>query len=285
MKKWLLLVSAIWGLALPVWAQKKGAPYQLTLDDDSIYVETFSPANNDENRFTANNSIYVVNREWTYDYRYENQAGRKFWFEPTLNTAGAGSSWRWISVDSAGSATVRQVRLTVKAGLGPFVTMPGYNQTIMQYDFLSTNGVAPFNEQTGVVENEKNVWMHPPRSEFFRILELNPFPYIQAPFEVGNRWRWRLTIGDHWQDARWKTWSGKIVTTYQYEIMSIQTIKTPAGSFACYEIRAMATSRLGQTQLTAYFSKQAGFVKLDYTNIDNSKTILTLSKISPATAR
>ena len=280
MRQILLSIGITWGLALPLWGQKNTAPYELVPDDDSIYVEKFASSNTDENRFTANNSIYVANRQWTYDYYYENQTGQKFWFEPVPTRVGA-DAWRWVSVDSVSNTTVRQVRLTVTAGLGPFVTMPGYDQTIIQYDYLSAVGMSPFNEQTGVVENEKNVWMHPPRSQFFRVLELNPFPYIQAPFQIGNRWRWRLTIGDPWQDVRWKTWSGTILNTYEYEIISIQTIETPVGSFSCYEIRAVATNRLGKTQLTAYFSKQAGFVRLEYVNIDGSKTVLMLNSMDP----
>ena len=280
MKQSLLIISIIWGLALPVLAQKSSPSYQLVLDDDSIYVEKFADANKDENRFTANNSIYIVNRQWVYDYYYENKVGHKFWFEPVAG--GAGSRWHWVSTDSASNTTVRQIQLTVMAGLGPFVNMPGYDQTIVQYDFLSATGASSFNEQTGVIENEKNVWMHPPRSQFFRILELNPFPYIQAPIQIGNRWQWRLTIGDPWQDARWKTWSGKMLNTYQYGITNIQTIKTPAGSFRCYEIKATATSRLGQTHLTAYFNEQAGFVRLEYVNIDGSKTVLSLNRLTPS---
>ena len=284
MKQLLFLFGLTWGLISPVSAQKKLPAYQLVLDDDSIYVEKFAPSEKDENRFTANNSIYVVNRQWTYDYYYETKTGQKFWFESAANSAGMDSLWRWVSIDSLNSAAIRQVRLTVQAGLGPFATMPGYDQTIMQYDYLSEAGPSSLNEQTGVIENEKNIWMHPPRNQFFRVLELNPFPYIQTPFQVGHRWRWRLTIGDRWQDGRWKNWSGRILNNYQYEITNIQTIETPAGSFQCYEIKATATSRLGQTHLTAYFNLQAGFVRLDYMNIDGSKTVLVLNKLDPPAA-
>ena len=282
MKVLLLVMGLAGGLIFPVLAQKKLPNYELILDDDSIYVEQFAPAEKDENRFTANNTIYVVDRQWTYDYYYETKTGQKLWFEPVVGNNAPG--WRWVSPDSAGNNTIRRVQLTVKAGLGPFVNFPGYNQTIMQYDFLSATGSSSFNEQTGIVENEKNVWMHPPRSQFFKILELNPFPYIEAPYQIGRQWRWRLAIGDHWQDGRWKTWSDLVQNTYQYEITGVQTIQTPAGTFRCYEVRATATSRLGHTHLTAYFNQQAGFVRLDYVNIDGSKTVLSLNKLTLFTA-
>lgn len=277
----LLLLLLAWLFALPAFAQTKPWPYQLVLDDDSIYVEQFSPAETDENRFTANNTIYVVDRQWVYDYHYKAKNKKTYWFTATSGANGSDSAWRWVSPDSAGSTTVRQVRLRVTAGLGPFVNFPGYNQTIIQYDYLDANGPSSFNEQTGVVENERNVWMHPPRTNFFRILELNPFPYIQAPYRTGHRWQWHLTIGDSWQDARWKTWSGRIENRYQYEIKGIQSVKTPIGTFSCYKVHATATNRLGHTQLTAYFNQQVGFVRLEYTNIDGSKTVLSLNKVMP----
>lgn len=47
--------------------------------------------------------------------------------------------------------------------------------------------------------------------------------------------------------------------------------------FACEVTNeSTATSRIGSTQLTAYFHPGYGFVKVDYTNIDPSKTVLEL---------
>ena len=43
-----------------------------------------------------------------------------------------------------------------------------------------------------------------------------------------------------------------------------------------------ATSRLGETHLTALFHPKYGFVKLDYTNIDGSRTVLELTEWSLA---
>ncbi|MEM6642611.1 MAG: hypothetical protein AAF616_06500 [Bacteroidota bacterium] len=34
-------------------------------------------------------------------------------------------------------------------------------------------------QNTGIVENDQNIWLHPPRSSFFRILEICPFPYVR----------------------------------------------------------------------------------------------------------
>lgn len=53
-------------------------------------------------------------------------------------------------------------------------------------------------------------------------------------------------------------------------------ITTKLGKLKCFVIESEASSELGTTRLVAYFHPKYGFVKLDYTNIDGSKTILTL---------
>jgi len=47
---------------------------------------------------------------------------------------------------------------------------------------------------SGTIENEGNVWIHPPRDNYFKIIELNPFPYIKAPYNIGAKWAWKLKI-------------------------------------------------------------------------------------------
>lgn len=118
--------------------------------------------------------------------------------------------------------------------------------------------------------------MHPPRDKYFRILELNPFPFIKAPCEVGNKWEWELEIGSFWGDERWRTWEGSITNTYRYEITAEKTVNTEFGELEVYEITATASSRLGETGLTALFNPKYGFIDLAYQNIDRSRTVLEL---------
>ena len=134
-------------------------------------------------------------------------------------------------------------------------------------------------EMTGAIENEMNVWIHPPRSNFFKILELNPFPYIKSPYQIGTKWNWKLEIGDHWADKRWLEWKGGIENNYDYEIKEKKNISTKLGNLECYIIHSKAKSRIGETELISYFNPNFGFVKLEYKNIDGTKTILELEKV------
>ncbi|MBP5649649.1 MAG: hypothetical protein J6X01_01055, partial [Bacteroidales bacterium] len=123
----------------------------------------------------------------------------------------------------------------------------------------------------GIVENERNLWMHPNRDCLLQVLELNPFPYIQYPIKKGKTWKWRLTIGSQWGDERWKTWTGSIVNKYKYKITDTNCeVVTPMGTLSCVKVEAIAKSRIGKTRLTAYYNDTYGFVKMDNTNIDGS---------------
>lgn len=255
-----------------------------TIFDEGIYVEKFDSTNISENRFTANNQIYLEGNKLTYDYYYENRDGKRYKFQE-LKGAGdldfneKGKAWVFVPIDCLSENTIDKLILTVKYGLKPMINNdPDYNQTVISYEYPQISGKETFSSSTGLIENEKNIWVHPPRDKFFRILEINPFPYIQAPYEIGNKWNWSLKIGSFWGDSRWKTWDESIENTYLYEIKEKKKIKLAIGEVECYVIQSTANSSIGQTHLTAYFSMNMGFVKLDYTNIDSTKTVLELIK-------
>lgn len=99
-------------------------------------------------------------------------------------------------------------------------------------------------EKTGLVENEKNVWVHPPRTNFFSMLEFNPFPFIMSPYEIGNKWTWSLNIGSQWADKKWKTWDGQITNLYTYEIIDKKVVPTKLGNLECYIVMELQKAEL-----------------------------------------
>ena len=44
-------------------------------------------------------------------------------------------------------------------------------------------------ESTGIIENDKKVWIHPPRSGEFALLEYFPFPELQFPAICKHKYR------------------------------------------------------------------------------------------------
>ena len=250
-------------------------------DDDGISVEKFDSTNVNDNRYNQNNSIYKVSRKFTFSYFYSDTLGENFLMtKGNLNKQNM-YDWTFEKMENKNPNSVYQIILTVKSGLSPFIEqLPDYNQTVISYDFKQLNGdVWPNNEKTGVVENVKNLWMHPPRTDFFKILEMNPFPYVKEPLKIGNSWTWKLKIGSYWSDKRWLVWEGLIENIYNYKITDKVILQTKLGEIECLVISSNAISKLGETKLTSYFNNQFGFVKLDYTNIDCSKTIIELEKM------
>ena len=73
---------------------------------------------------------------------------------------------------------------------------------------------------------------------------------------------------------------GDILKKFQYKITDKTEIERPFGLLECYVVESIAKSSLGTTGLEAYFHPDYGFAKLSYTNINGSKTNLTLSEYS-----
>ena len=250
-------------------------------DDDGITVEKFDSTNVNENRYNENNTIYKVGRKFTFSYFYLDTLGAKYLMtKGNLNIQNI-YEWSFEKFEDKNPNSVNQIILTVKSGLSPFIQqLPDYNQTVIGYDFKQLNGEFwTSNEMTGAIENVKNLWMHPPRTDLFKILEMNPFPYIKEPLNIGNSWTWKLKFGSHWADKRWLVWEGSNENIYNYKITDKVILQTKLGNIECFVITSNAVSKLGETKLTSYFNSQYGFMKLDYTNIDGSKLFIELEKV------
>lgn len=253
------------------------------IDDDGITVEKTDSAKQYDEVYNTNNVIYTVGKKFTYSYFYQNTKGEKFLMkrgkavlQPKGHTI---YDWEFVNIDKTDNETVNHLILIPSLG-NPFGKyFPDYNQTAISYEYFMNNGQSLTIETTGAIENEMNVWIHPPRNNFFKILELNPFPYIKAPYKIGTKWKWKLKIGDQWSDKRWLEWKGEIENIYDYEIKEKKNISTKLGNLECYIVLANAKSRIGETELISYFNPEFGFVKLEYKNIDGTKTILELINV------
>jgi len=252
------------------------------IDDDGITVEKLDKSKTYDQNYNDNNKIFVIGKSYKYSYYYEGLNEKKYLItkgKEIQNDNYKIFDWDFIEFERQNSETIKSIILIANLG-NPFEKdIPEYNQTSISYQYLKNNGEFFTMEVTGAIENEKNVWIHPPRSNFFKILELNPFPYIQSPYQIGTKWNWKLNIGDHWSDKRWMEWKGGIENAYDYEIIDKKNIETKLGNFECFIIKSKAKSRIGETELTSYFNEKYGFVKLEYKNIDGTKTILELEKV------
>lgn len=245
------------------------------LNAGGVLVEKLNRKDKDPNRYTRDNTIYKPGYSFEFSFKHIDPQGEIALFKSPEGTR----SWEFVPVSDSTvlKDVVNAIRLIPMPGTDPELSRGSeYRQTLVSYRYLSEGNPLRFGEITGLIENQGNVWLHPPRVRYFRILELNPFPFIKAPYQVGNAWEWDLKIGDHWSDERWKTWKGRVQMKYKYQITENLDMQTELGILNCYRIESTASSRLGVSRLTAYFNLEYGFVRLHYTNIDGSQTILEL---------
>jgi hypothetical protein len=270
---------AIWCLSSFACHAQRAAP-QFTLDDLAIMVEKFDSLNKDQNRYNQDNKIYKVGKRFTFSYAYRDPTGRFLQLAKADTVSQHEAAWRLVPAEQRTDQAVSHIILSVVPGLSPFIQVyPDYNQTVILYDFKLVEGGSWTNEMTGVIENQKNLWLHPPRTGLFSILELDPFPYIKQPLHVGASWTWKLEFGDHWADKRWLVWKGKNENVIQYRVTGKKLIHNSLGALPCYVVESEATSALGSTKLVAYYNEKVGFVKLAYTNIDKSSLTLELQRV------
>ena len=133
-----------------------------------------------------------------------------------------------------------------------------------------------FRGSVGAVENAKEFWIHPPRYGHYRILELNPFPYLKLPAVSGKKWGWEVYAPAYYADPAWARWQGTVRVRFHYALGGEVQLATPLGSLRCTRIQASGTSKLGTTALEAFFHPAYGFVQLNYRNIDASRVQLKM---------
>lgn len=130
-------------------------------------------------------------------------------------------------------------------------------------------------ETTGVIEDSKRIWIHPPREGDFEFTELAPYPEIQKPFKEGKKWKSILKIGEGWGE-----WEGLTVRS-NYKIIGKTNFSTPMGDFNnCWQVDASAESKTGIFTLRLYFHPEYGFVFLEYHKPSGEIVILELVKLN-----
>jgi len=255
---------------------KNQIPEGLELILDGIYVESYDNTHN-SNHYTADNEVYKSGVVHEFEYHFINTKGDTLFYK-NLNDKNIpyGKRWKFVNKENVDEKTVTGYKLTVNKGGGK----DDYTQSIIEYkNILNYDSLSSSYSNTGLIENSENIWMHPNRFSLFRITQLNPWPFIQKPYEVGNKYSWSLKTGSSWGDERWLTWEESVETKYQYKIVGEASVKVGSKEYPCLVIEGEGTSKLGKTFSTTYFNETVGFLKIEYTNIDSSQLIIKLKEI------
>lgn len=242
--------------------------YELVTYSGDLKVEKFDSTASDQNRFNHNNRIYKVGSTFIYTYQYFTKQGQP------KNFRFLEDGWEFLESQET---DINEITLKVKSGLEPMIEwIPEYNQTLISYQPSNKDSY----ELTGLIENEANIWMHPPRDGMFRILQLSPYPSLVYPLKEGVEWSWIFKVGSHYADKRWATWDGNITITTTYKIGAKESRQTQWGDLEVWPIMAEATSELGTSRMTAIFNDDLGFLEMIFVNIDSSKITFKLKEVN-----
>lgn len=125
------------------------------------------------------------------------------------------------------------------------------------------------NYQTGIIENDEKIWLHPPRHENYKILEYSPFPYVKFPLKIGEFWNWELALGDYWACEELGI-SGDDIMEYNYKIDCIENLNIYGQPAECYKIISKSINPKIRSSWKAWYNVKYGFVKMVYSNVDKS---------------
>ncbi len=125
----------------------------------------------------------------------------------------------------------------------------------------------------GVIENEREIWMHPIRHNQYIFTEVAPFPEVKLPLEVGKTWEGGIGGLGGWGD-----WDDTTIRS-NYTVKEKKTIQLPIGAVECWVIEATSTFELGESKATFHFSEDFGFVKMDYTNYVGQRLVFEMVEI------
>jgi hypothetical protein len=240
------------------------------IDNDNL-----SPTDRDEERYNRDNKVYKSNTEFVFDYIIvKNGDSLKCQFS---NQEYGIPKWQLVKPDDTDTLTVQTVSIAV---------LPYYlndTQTGMDFRYYNKNQqqIREF-EATGLIENDKNTWLHPPRSQFFAITEFNSFPFIKTPYAIGTKWTSGLTVGYFDSYLRFSfnlTWEGVLNTKETLEIIDKVQLPTALGVLPCFVVKGICTSALTESTSLFYYNETFGFVKIVYDLFDKSRLEFNLKQI------
>ena len=233
------------------------------------FSQGFKTLDIEKKNVDSDNKIFKIGRAFIYDYEIiENDSVYKMSYIGGLPD-------RKFKLINRNSDTINS-RIHLIVSKFDKSEKTNKNQTEINYlyspDFAYVSG-------TGIIENENNIWLHPPRDGLFSSLETCPFPYVKFPVEIGKEWKDKMKIGDQWCNEKWGVWEKKLLLSYEYKTTQKTKINTKLGELECYVIESTAKSEIGESKLKSFFSEKYGFVRLEYEMVTGLKVNLWIDNL------
>jgi hypothetical protein len=184
----------------------------------------------------------------------------------------AGSVFNYAIEYNKGNISVRDTVIMENTGKGWKAAPETSREMVIHYSFAHIDtsifrGIPDIGwvhtDSTGAVENEKSCWIHPPRHNQYRILELAPFPRIDYPLEEGRRYKKILFISDGWGDlSNTKVYWNYIIHSCVEGVWRISATAEPTATPGAIN------------SLDFTFSVNQGFLTMDYRFQDGTRIMM-----------
>jgi hypothetical protein len=266
--------------------------------DDGIYSEKPNNKDTSTHKYTNDNISYKLDKKFIYNYYYLDKKGNKYKFLLKENGT-EDNPLNLVSSNDKKTDVIEKIKYVVDDGDEMLKEIKDYTQTTFGIFYMNRSGksrdsicelmkkqnpkIPCCDEGTGIVDNKMNLWIHPPRSFTFKILQFCPFPF-QYLDETVNAWVWNLeTGGEHYFDKRWIEVKGQetIKIRYAYQREKEETIDTPLGKILCEVTKGTGTCETFpmRTSLKSYYHPTYGFVRLEYDLINGDKMVIWLEEM------
>jgi hypothetical protein len=215
--------------------------------ENGIYCEKPNYSDTIKHKYSWDNITYKINMVFIYDYYFIDNTGKKKKFLFTNKIDFDNNPLNLTNYDNPSDSAIDKIKIEVHDDTKMFSKIDSsYSQTVFGYSYLKKNGKTldtvceyfkkkdskhNFNcneESTGLIDNNKNLWIHPPRTYTFKILQLSPFPFYYLD-ETKKNWSWDLETGGSYLDPRWINYQGSIKIKFNYERQKDETLKTVRG--------------------------------------------------------
>ena len=253
---------------------------------DLQYVEedglTFEYAHADSTlvtNFEADNQIYRPGRGFVYEYDYISPTGDTL----LLGNAGHTPVRKDTALDNPSTITRVAFRVDTAMGTQLRKMIPNYRQTGVSYDYYNAEGVSlPPMEGSGLIENARQVWVHPFRRQtYFAMLNMNAYPYVRFPLEVGKQWTWELGIGgEAYLNPLWTDWTENTLRYHAYTVTGKTTVDFRGHPIEVWQIEALTTGEAGAARAAFLFHEQYGFVKMHFYTVKGAQWIFALREVT-----
>ena len=129
------------------------------------------------------------------------------------------------------------------------------------------------------------LYIHPPRHNYLKVLELAPYPRFQNPQLAGHTYTPNLKVEEIWAiDSLFPIKSAALFHEV-YRNNGVVTLNTSFGRLQCWEVIATSSSIFGISTATFYFHKKWGLLKAHYKMPNGSDFELTLIEKRAGTMR